>query len=86
MEGAALDRLPTKSALIKRNISVGSGLCGFCNDATESVDHLFTACLTVHRVWSRFSAWVNFHPFFAFSFRDILEMHKSLAGNNTQKR
>ncbi|XP_022031960.1 uncharacterized protein LOC110933025 [Helianthus annuus] len=82
---AAMDRLPTKSALIKRNISVGSGLCVFCNDAMEYVDHLFTARLLVHRVWSMFSEWVKMQPFFAFSIYDILELHKSWVGNKESK-
>ncbi|XP_022041625.1 uncharacterized protein LOC110944221 [Helianthus annuus] len=82
---AALDRLPTKQALLRRNISVGSGLCGLCSEATESVDHLFTGCLPAIRLWSKFSAWVRLHPFFAFSFQDIVDMHKNWNGNKDSK-
>ncbi|XP_022031363.1 uncharacterized protein LOC110932328 [Helianthus annuus] len=82
---AGLDRLPTREALNKRNIAVDSSSCVFCNEANESVDHLFTACSTAHRVWYRLSVWIKMQPFFAFSVQDLADIHKSYNGDKKAK-
>ncbi|XP_022025107.1 uncharacterized protein LOC110925461 [Helianthus annuus] len=78
-----LDRIPTRAALVKRNISVESVDCALCGEGVETVEHLFTACNVTMRVWNRFSEWVKIPPIFAFSFKDILSIHKG--GNGDKK-
>ncbi|KAF1869955.1 hypothetical protein Lal_00017533 [Lupinus albus] len=41
------DRIATKDALLKRDISVNNGgdlLCVFCKESPESTNHLFSSC------------------------------------------
>ncbi|XP_035841275.1 uncharacterized protein LOC118488170 [Helianthus annuus] len=71
-----LDRLPTRVNLRRRNVDITSVMCPFCDDAEESVEHLFTACSVALRVWAAFSIWCNFTPLYFFEFKDILEIHK----------
>ncbi|XP_035832065.1 uncharacterized protein LOC118481070 [Helianthus annuus] len=80
-----MNRIPTKDALVRRNISVESDLCVFCHEDLESVDHLFTACVTAHRVWCRFSEWVKIPPIFAFSLTDLTDLHKGINGDKKTK-
>ncbi|KAM0052219.1 putative RNA-directed DNA polymerase [Helianthus debilis subsp. tardiflorus] len=82
---AMLERIPTKNALIKRNIQVGSDQCGLCGEEPESVDHIFTACRVSHSVWSGFCRWVRLPMFFAFSLADILDLSKNVNGDKAYK-
>ncbi|XP_021971624.1 uncharacterized protein LOC110866784 [Helianthus annuus] len=81
----ALDRIPTKQALERRNIQVDSSFCALCGEGVETVDHIFTACDVAMRVWNRFCGWVNLPPFFAFSFSDVLNFHKGVDRNKKAK-
>ncbi|KAJ0941282.1 putative reverse transcriptase zinc-binding domain-containing protein [Helianthus annuus] len=74
---AELDRIPTSDALAKRGVVVGDGLCPLCKDVSESVEHLFTSCYFSVVLWQKISRWVRLPPIFAFSFRDLLELHKA---------
>lgn len=46
-----LDRLPLRSRLIQWQV-VDSSCCPICEDATETVEHLFFQCVLSWRVWS----------------------------------
>ncbi|MFS7951076.1 hypothetical protein Hanom_Chr07g00590701 [Helianthus anomalus] len=39
-----MDRIPTREALLRRNINIGNQVYSFCNFAVESAVHLFTGC------------------------------------------
>ncbi|XP_021980328.1 uncharacterized protein LOC110876465 [Helianthus annuus] len=54
---ASLDRLPTQSALRRQNVQVGDGLCVFCGETEESVDHLFSGCRVACGVWIALAKW-----------------------------
>ncbi|XP_035844280.1 uncharacterized protein LOC110927200 [Helianthus annuus] len=82
---AALDRIPTRQALVRRNIAVESYVCALCGEVTETVDHIFTACSISLKVWNRSCVWAKLPPFFAFSFKDILDYHKSVGGDKKTK-
>ncbi|XP_035832892.1 uncharacterized protein LOC118481762 [Helianthus annuus] len=71
-----IDRIPTRNALARRNVTVDSENCAFCGVLTESVDHLFSGCETVCAVWVWLSDWAKINPLFAFSFKDVMLMHK----------
>ncbi|MFS8022342.1 putative reverse transcriptase zinc-binding domain-containing protein [Helianthus anomalus] len=73
---ADLKRIPTADALLKRGIMIGEGLCPFCKSAPESVDHIFTSCFFAAVLWQKISRWCRIPPIFAFSFKDLLDIHK----------
>ncbi|KAJ0482569.1 putative reverse transcriptase zinc-binding domain-containing protein [Helianthus annuus] len=70
-----LDRLATRVNLRRRNVNISSVMCPFCDEFEETVEHLFTACSVVERVWSAFSAWCKLPQIYAFDFKDIMEIH-----------
>ncbi|XP_022041421.1 uncharacterized protein LOC110944001 [Helianthus annuus] len=51
-----LDRLATRVNLRRRNVDIISVMCPFCNEAEETVEHLFTACSLATRVWAEIMA------------------------------
>ncbi|KAJ0918571.1 putative reverse transcriptase zinc-binding domain-containing protein [Helianthus annuus] len=71
-----LGRIPTRNALARRDIQIDSEDCILCSDASETVDHIFSACEVSLRVWHRLSVWAKIPPIFAFSFKDLLVCHK----------
>lgn len=73
---AILDCLPTKEALQRRNIMVDDQVCSFCGELEETVDHIFTECRLAGGVWQALSNWWHIPPIFAFSVRDLMEIHK----------
>ncbi|KAJ0524875.1 putative reverse transcriptase zinc-binding domain-containing protein [Helianthus annuus] len=82
---AVLDKIPTRQALLRRNIAIESDVCILCGEASESVDHLFSGCSITTAVWNRFVEWAKLPPFFAFSFLDIMDLHKGTVGNQKAK-
>ncbi|KAJ0733709.1 putative reverse transcriptase zinc-binding domain-containing protein [Helianthus annuus] len=75
---ASFDRIPTKSALLHRNVNVGDGLCGLCGDIDETVDHLFSGCRIVCGVWDAIASWCKIPRFFVFSLSDVLHITDQL--------
>ncbi|KAJ0539157.1 putative reverse transcriptase zinc-binding domain-containing protein [Helianthus annuus] len=75
---ATLNRLPTKAGLMRRNITVEEENCACCGETVETVDHIFTGCYTATVVWHFVSSWCNLPPIFAFSFKDLMVIHKEL--------
>ncbi|KAJ0470019.1 putative reverse transcriptase zinc-binding domain-containing protein [Helianthus annuus] len=73
-----LNRLPSKDALIYRNIIIDSPLCPFCEEVSESLDHLFSAYRFSCDVWTGIASWLKIPPIFAFGYKDIMSIHLSL--------
>ncbi|XP_076919810.1 uncharacterized protein LOC143580751 [Bidens hawaiensis] len=73
---ALLDRLPTKTALSRRNIDIGNTQCIFCDESEETVDHVFTGCGFSMTVWEGILRWCSLPNFFVFSLKDVIEMHR----------
>ncbi|XP_035841256.1 uncharacterized protein LOC110918839 [Helianthus annuus] len=69
---ASLNRIPTKDALLHRNIYVENGLCGLCGEVEESVDHLFSGCRFASGMWDAIASWCNIPRFYVFSLSDVL--------------
>ncbi|KAJ0511447.1 putative reverse transcriptase zinc-binding domain-containing protein [Helianthus annuus] len=80
-----LDRLPTRCALEKRHIPIPSTLCPLCSEANETVEHLFTSCFVCSIVWQMVSSWLSIPPIYAYTVRDILGLHKDMAGLDAKK-
>ncbi|XP_076931546.1 uncharacterized protein LOC143596729 [Bidens hawaiensis] len=73
---AEMERIPSLFSLAKRNIPFGSLLCPFCSEELETAEHLFVTCQFAHLVWSVISCWCKVPPIYAFSTRDLLELHR----------
>ena len=73
---AAMYKIPTADALIKRNMTGVDGMCSICVEGLESVEHLFTSCSIALMVWDLICKWTHVHRFFAFSFKDLIEVHE----------
>ena len=56
---AVLNRLPSKTELIKRGVALSSSVCGTCGVAEESVDHLLRHCSWAKEVWSSVQLWCD---------------------------
>lgn len=68
----ALDRLPTRSNLIRRGIQLDSSSCLFCDVHEESRDHCFCSCPIIKLVWFKIWDWWKTPPLFNPSLDDIL--------------
>ncbi|XP_022008252.2 uncharacterized protein LOC110907604 [Helianthus annuus] len=76
---AGLNRIPTIDSLRRRGIGVGDALCPLCKSVDESVEHLFTSCVIASILWQKVSRWCRIPPIFAFSFKDLVEIHNGPA-------
>ncbi|KAJ0495718.1 putative reverse transcriptase zinc-binding domain-containing protein [Helianthus annuus] len=81
----SLDGIPTKVALRRRNINVGDCKCVLCEDAEETVDHLFTVCRVTDDVWSGIARWCNLPPIFLFSVHDVQLIVSQLGCSDKRK-
>ncbi|KAF5812605.1 putative reverse transcriptase zinc-binding domain-containing protein [Helianthus annuus] len=82
---AFLDRLPTKTALIRWNIHVESNLCVWCEDKEETTDHILTGCNFSAGVWHSISTWFRIPKVFVFSIVDLVVLHKLCAASGHRK-
>lgn len=83
---ASCDRLPTLKALDKRGITVQTNTCILCQEALETTEHIFTSCPAVINVWNGIASWCEIVPIYAFSMKDILELHIHKPGSQTWKK
>ncbi|GAU42213.1 hypothetical protein TSUD_375620 [Trifolium subterraneum] len=47
--------------------------CALCGDSVESVDHLFTSCDSIFRVWYKLARWLGFQFFSPNSITSLFE-------------
>ncbi|KAJ0620843.1 hypothetical protein HanIR_Chr01g0001991 [Helianthus annuus] len=59
--------------------------CPLCNFGDESVDHLFTSCFVAAAVWQFISTWCKRPNIFAFSYKDLQELHLSAGLSEASK-
>ncbi|KAJ0878597.1 putative RNA-directed DNA polymerase [Helianthus annuus] len=71
-----LNRIPTYDALLARSIVSQPGTCPLCGDEDESVSHLFISCRIADLVWHKVSRWCRIPTIYAFSTKDLFEVHK----------
>ncbi|XP_022012472.1 uncharacterized protein LOC110912080 [Helianthus annuus] len=79
-----MDRLPSKCALIRRNIAVQNDLCVFCGEIAETCEHIFVTCQVAQIVWQNVAAWCKIPPIFAFGVSDLL--NPTGVSTNTRKK
>ncbi|GJZ86987.1 RNA-directed DNA polymerase, eukaryota, reverse transcriptase zinc-binding domain protein [Tanacetum coccineum] len=60
----ALDRLPTRSNLVRRGIQLDSSSCLFCGAREESRDHCFRSCPIIKLLWFKIWDWWGIPPLF----------------------
>ncbi|XP_076935340.1 uncharacterized protein LOC143601958 [Bidens hawaiensis] len=71
-----IERIPVMIELVKRGIMVTSAVCPICEEEVESVEHLMISCQFAQDVWSVISSLCMVPPIFAFSVKDLLELHR----------
>ncbi|KAJ0704409.1 putative reverse transcriptase zinc-binding domain-containing protein [Helianthus annuus] len=72
---AFLDRLPTKVALVRRNIAIENQLCVWCGTYDESIEHVLTGCVTSMGVWSAIATCCKIPRPFVFHVKDLVDLH-----------
>ncbi|XP_076952132.1 uncharacterized protein LOC143625763 [Bidens hawaiensis] len=66
-----MERIPVLFSLAKRGISVPSVVCPICEE-----EHLMISCDFAQMVWSVITSWCKVPSIYAFSVKDLLELHK----------
>ncbi|XP_022019589.1 uncharacterized protein LOC110919632 [Helianthus annuus] len=82
---ALLDRIPTRCALRRRNISTGHSCCVFCEDVDVTADHLFTVCRFADGVWNGIVSWCRLPPMIMFSVDDIPKIVDQMGGSKSRR-
>ncbi|XVF07502.1 hypothetical protein REPUB_Repub06bG0144500 [Reevesia pubescens] len=72
-----LDRLPCKSFLKSRDISLNHTqiLCPWCNLVEESLDHVLFSCPWVYLFWTGFFSWWNYQGCFPLTLIQFLSSY-----------
>ncbi|KAJ0558404.1 putative reverse transcriptase zinc-binding domain-containing protein [Helianthus annuus] len=83
---AEKDRLPTREALIRRQINITDASCVLCGECMESSEHLFVACHFAQTVWQNIASWCKIPPIVAFDFKDLLDLHDFSSGPQKRKK
>nr|GEX31413.1 RNA-directed DNA polymerase, eukaryota [Tanacetum cinerariifolium] len=67
--GARLDRLPTRSNLVRRGVVLDSSLCPLCGLVHEDIHHVLFRCYTAKLVFRRICHWwdLDWHDLLSFS-------------------
>ncbi|PWA76903.1 nucleic acid-binding, OB-fold protein [Artemisia annua] len=82
---ANTDRIPTMSALRRRNIVVGEGGCYLCGEEDESTDHIFTACRIANGVWAGVASWCRLSLLLFFLIWDVQVYIDHMRSSKTKK-
>ncbi|KAJ0836665.1 putative reverse transcriptase zinc-binding domain-containing protein [Helianthus annuus] len=56
---AVQNRIPTREALMIRNITLPTILCPLCNNRTETTDHILISCEFANYVWLQIFSWIK---------------------------
>ncbi|XP_021980231.1 uncharacterized protein LOC110876367 [Helianthus annuus] len=71
---ATINRLPTKTELLKRGVPVPNVVCALCNSDEETTLHLYTGCFYATEIWSGIQDWCRLAPIFALEVSDLIKM------------
>ncbi|PWA75409.1 RNA-directed DNA polymerase, eukaryota, Reverse transcriptase zinc-binding domain protein [Artemisia annua] len=81
-----MSKIPTSDALRRRNMVGVEAICSICGEDNESVEYLFTSCWVAMLVWNHICSWTRVQCFFAFSFRDLIEVHEHVGLKGKAKK
>ncbi|KAJ0757712.1 putative RNA-directed DNA polymerase [Helianthus annuus] len=82
---ADMERLPTMSALARRNVPISNQMCVLCGDYIETSDHVFVSCHFAQSIWQNLAIWCRLPPIIAFGIKDLLTLHGSRASSRMGK-
>ncbi|XP_022024131.1 uncharacterized protein LOC110924432 [Helianthus annuus] len=80
------DKLPTYTALARRNVVVQDTRCKMCGDEVETAIHLFASCSVAEQIWEFVSRWCRIHHVFALELKDLASIHKRNRGSQRWKK
>ncbi|XP_022020186.1 uncharacterized protein LOC110920275 [Helianthus annuus] len=80
------DKIPTYSALARRNVIVQDNRCKMCGDEAETAIHLFVSCSVAEQIWEFVSRWCRIHHVFALELKDLANIHKRNRGSQRWKK
>ncbi|KAJ0599919.1 putative reverse transcriptase zinc-binding domain-containing protein [Helianthus annuus] len=83
---AVKDSLPTRDALLKRNVPVESEFCCFCGEWRESSEHIFISCSLARYFWQIILQWCKFSHHFLFDLKDLLDLQQYMNGSKKRKK
>ncbi|KAJ0898232.1 putative reverse transcriptase zinc-binding domain-containing protein [Helianthus annuus] len=79
---AEIERIPTRTTLNRRNVSVPDLRCVLCDADAETAEHLFTGCGFSFGVWTVIGRWCKIDSVFTFHVSDLLQLAKDLSGGS----
>ncbi|XP_076889715.1 uncharacterized protein LOC143540582 [Bidens hawaiensis] len=68
--------IPILLELLKRGIVVTKAVCPICEEELESTEHLVISCQFAQTLWSVISSRCKVSSIFAFSVKDLLDLHR----------
>ncbi|XP_021999620.1 uncharacterized protein LOC110896868 [Helianthus annuus] len=80
------DKVPTISALARRNVYVPNDRCKLCNEEEESMLHLFGSCCVTDQIWEFVADWCRIRPIFVLDLKDVASIHKRNRGSSKWKK
>ncbi|XP_021991508.1 uncharacterized protein LOC110888284 [Helianthus annuus] len=73
-----MGKIPTGIALRGRNIEIEEVTCPLCKTSDETINHLFTSCIVVSRIWHQISIWCKVVSFIVYTVRELLDLHEHI--------
>ncbi|KAJ0533359.1 putative RNA-directed DNA polymerase [Helianthus annuus] len=80
------DKIPTCTALTRRNILIQDDTCKLCGEMVESAIHLFASCRIAEQVWEFVSRWCRIQRVYALELKDLANIHKNNNGSQRWKK
>ncbi|KAJ0445610.1 putative reverse transcriptase zinc-binding domain-containing protein [Helianthus annuus] len=80
------DKIPTCTALARRNILLQDDICKLCGEVVESALHLFASCRIAEQVWEFVSRWCRIQQVYALELKDLANIHKNNNGSQRWKK
>ncbi|XP_076885917.1 uncharacterized protein LOC143535587 [Bidens hawaiensis] len=81
-----MERIPTRLALVRRNIRIQDTLCPLCDAVTESAGHLFIDCSFAFQVWQAVWSWCSIQQPMFRNVKDMLLLPSLGKQNKWYKR
>ncbi|KAK1414539.1 hypothetical protein QVD17_30285 [Tagetes erecta] len=82
---ATINRIPTKSAFLRRGIHCNGG-CQICGNPDENPYHILVNCVVASKVWDAIFSWCNMPKTNASSIENILKLPGSWPLNVKQRK